>query len=93
MNPALPNNGAPINLELVAIAPDGRRSRPTYLIRYLPSVIIDTSRFGVNVMSYGFVPVGTGPSMSFYFQITLESFDKTFEDSTSTKLISEVYDL
>lgn len=93
LHPALPNNGAPINLELVAIAPDGRRSRPTYLIRYLPSVIIDTSRFGVNVMSYGFVPVGTGPSMSFYFQITLESFDKTFEDSTSTQLISEIYDL
>lgn len=53
--PAMPDNNVPISLELVAISADGKRSRPSYLLRYIPKLMsAEDIDLTAPISSYGF---------------------------------------
>ena len=78
--PAMPANNIPINFELVAIAADGRRSRPVYLLRFIPKLMaVDDVNLATAVSSYGFYKEGA----DWWFQIIWQPFSALIVENYS----------
>lgn len=78
--PAMPANNIPITFELVAIASDGRRSRPVYLLRFIPKLMAaEDTNLASSVSSYGFYKEGG----DWWFQAIWQPFSAVIQNKYS----------
>lgn len=89
VSPAFPDNGIPINFSLVAVAADGKRSRPVHLLRYTPTVSQGDLEVRVSVSSWGFYPLNSGYSFfAVFHDFDLNPLGSRFSGLRSTLTLS-----